>query len=53
MKRKEKKMVSEIGQGMTEYAVIIVFLAIFVMVGLSYLGSGITAALYNNIISNL
>jgi Flp pilus assembly pilin Flp len=45
--------VSELAQGLVEYALIIVMLAIVVMVGLSFLAEGITGALYNNIISNL
>lgn len=43
----------EDGQGLVEYAVLIVFMAIAVMVSLSFLSSGIVSALYNNIINNL
>jgi pilus assembly protein Flp/PilA len=42
----------ELGQGLVEYALIIVLLAIVVIVGLTLLGTGITDA-YSNIISNL
>lgn len=44
---------SEKGQGLVEYALIIVLLAIVVIVSLNFLASGITGALYNNIIANL
>lgn len=43
----------EAAQGLVEYALILVLLAIVVMVGLTFLGQGITGALYNNIIANL
>ena len=43
----------ESGQGLVEYVVLIVFLAIALIVGLNLLSSGIVAALYNNIIVNL
>ena len=43
---------SEKGQGLVEYALLIVLLAIFLIVGLSLLGDGISGA-YNTIISNL
>jgi Flp pilus assembly pilin Flp len=42
----------EIAQGLVEYALIIVLLAIFLIVGLAFLGDGLTAT-YNNIIENL
>jgi Flp pilus assembly pilin Flp len=44
---------SELAQGLVEYALIIVMLAIVVMIGLSFLGEGIKGGLYNNIIANL
>ena len=44
---------SEMGQGLVEYALIIVFLAVVLMLGLELLGEGIISALYNNIIANL
>jgi len=44
---------SESGQGLVEYALIIALLAIVVIVALNFLASGITGALYNNIIGNL
>jgi pilus assembly protein Flp/PilA len=43
---------SEIAQGLVEYALIIVLLAIVVIVGLTFLGEGISNT-YNNIIENL
>ncbi|MDA1330478.1 MAG: hypothetical protein O3B43_05380 [Chloroflexi bacterium] len=43
----------ESGQGLVEYALLIVFLAIAIIVGLNLLGSGITGAMYNQIIANL
>lgn len=43
---------SEKGQGLVEYALLIVLLAIFLIVGLRLLGDGISGA-YNTIISNL
>ncbi len=43
----------ERGQGLVEYALIIALLAIVVIVALNFLASGITGALYNNIIANL
>lgn len=44
---------SEFGQGLVEYALLIVFLAIAVIIGLNLLASGIAGSLYNNIIANL
>jgi Flp pilus assembly pilin Flp len=44
---------SEKGQGLVEYALIIVLLAIVSIVALNFLAGGITEALYNNIISSL
>jgi Flp pilus assembly pilin Flp len=44
---------SEQGQGLVEYALIIVLLAIVSIVALNFLASGITGSFYNNIISNL
>jgi Flp pilus assembly pilin Flp len=43
----------EMGQGLVEYALLIVLLAILLIVALNLLGSGITGALYNEIIANL
>jgi Flp pilus assembly pilin Flp len=43
----------ENGQGLVEYALLIVLLAIASIVALNFLADGITGALYNNIISNL
>lgn len=43
----------EKGQGLVEYALLIVFLAIVSIVALRFLASGIGGALYNNIITNL
>jgi pilus assembly protein Flp/PilA len=42
----------EHGQGLVEYALIIVLLAILLIVGLTFLGGGITNT-YTNIIQNL
>lgn len=44
---------SEVGQGLVEYAVIIVFLAILSIVALTFLSDGITNSLYDTVISNL
>lgn len=44
---------SEVGQGLVEYAVIIVFLAILSIVALTFLSDGISNSLYNSIISNI
>jgi Flp pilus assembly pilin Flp len=44
---------SERGQGLVEYALIIVLLAIVSIVALNFLAGGITGALYNNVISSL
>lgn len=41
------------GQGLVEYALIIVLLAIVLIVALNFLASGITGAMYNNIIESL
>jgi Flp pilus assembly pilin Flp len=43
----------EKGQGLVEYALLIVLLAIAIIVALNFLADGITGALYNNIIANL
>ncbi len=43
----------ELGQGLVEYAVIIVFLAILSIVALTFLSDGITNSLYDQVISNL
>lgn len=43
----------ELGQGLVEYALIVVLLAVFIILGLTFLGNGIGSALYNNIISSL
>jgi len=43
----------ERGQGLVEYSVIVVMLAVIVIAGLNFLGAGIGSALYNSIISNL
>ena len=45
--------VSEEGQGLVEYALIIMLMAIVLIVALNFLAGGITEALYNNIISSL
>ncbi|UYN89292.1 MAG: hypothetical protein KIT08_09355 [Anaerolineales bacterium] len=47
------KTKSELGQGLVEYAVIIVFLAILSIVALTFLSDGITNSLYDQVISNL
>lgn len=44
---------SEMGQGLVEYALIIVLLAIVLIVALNFLASGIAGAMYNNIVSSL
>lgn len=44
---------SEKGQGLVEYAVIIVFLAILSIVALTFLADGITNALYEQVVGNL
>lgn len=44
---------SEAGQGLVEYAIIIVFLAILSIVALTFLSDGITNSLYESVISNL
>jgi len=44
---------SELGQGLVEYAVIIVFLAILSIVALTFLSGGITNSLYDQVIGNL
>lgn len=44
---------NERGQGLIEYALIIVLLAIVSIVALNFLASGISGAMYNNIISSL
>lgn len=44
---------SELGQGLVEYAVIIVFLAILSIVALTFLSGGITNSLYDQVINNL
>jgi hypothetical protein len=41
------------GQGLVEYALLIILLAIACIVALNFLTEGIGGALYNNIISNL
>lgn len=43
----------EKGQGLVEYALLIVLMGIAVIVALQFLASGIGGALYNNIIANL
>lgn len=43
----------EQAQGLVEYALIIALMAIVVIVALNFLASGITGAMYNNIIGNL
>lgn len=47
------KTSKELGQGLVEYAVIIVFLAILSIVALTFLSDGITNSLYDQVISNL
>lgn len=47
------KTKSELGQGLVEYAVIIVFLAILSIVALTFLSDGITNSLYDQVIGNL
>lgn len=47
------KTKNELGQGLVEYAVIIVFLAILSIVALTFLSDGITNSLYDQVISNL
>ncbi|MCW5873375.1 MAG: pilus assembly protein [Anaerolineales bacterium] len=44
---------SEAGQGLVEYAVIIVFLAILSIVALTFLADGITNSLYDTVINSL
>lgn len=41
------------GQGLVEYALIIVLVAVFLIVALNVLGSGLVSSFYNNIISAL
>jgi Flp pilus assembly pilin Flp len=41
------------GQGLVEYALILVLLAIFLIVALSLLGGGITNGLYNTILPSI
>ncbi|MBX3002755.1 MAG: pilus assembly protein [Anaerolineales bacterium] len=43
----------ERGQGLVEYAIIIVFLAILCIVALQFLAGGISNSLYDTVISNL
>lgn len=43
----------ELGQGIVEYAVIIVFLAILSIVALTFLSDGITNSLYDYVLNNL
>ncbi|MCL4258216.1 MAG: pilus assembly protein [Anaerolineales bacterium] len=43
----------ELGQGVVEYAVIIVFLAILSIVALTFLSDGITNSLYDYVLNNL
>lgn len=47
------KEVREIGQGLVEYALIIVLLAIALIAALNLLGGGVVAAFYNNILEVL
>lgn len=44
---------SEAGQGLVEYALILVLLAVVLIVGLNFLAGGIVNSLYQNIISAL
>lgn len=44
---------SESGQGLVEYALIIVLLAIVCIVALNFLADGLAGSMYNNIVSNL
>jgi len=44
---------SETGQGLVEYAVIIVFLAILSIVALTFLADGIANSLYDSVVGNL
>jgi Flp pilus assembly pilin Flp len=43
----------ERGQGLYEYALIILFVAIVLIVALNLLGSGIVNGIYNNVISQI
>jgi Flp pilus assembly pilin Flp len=43
----------EMGQGLVEYALILVLIAVFLIVALSLLGGGITNGLYNTILPNI
>ncbi len=45
--------IQERGQGLVEYALIIALLAIVIILALNFLATGITGAMYNNIIGNL
>lgn len=48
-----KPLQNEKAQGLVEYALIIVLLAIVCIVALNFLADGIAGSFYNNIISNL
>ena len=45
--------IREYGQGLVEYALIIVLLAVGLIVALNLLGGGVVAAFYNNILEIL
>lgn len=47
------KRINERGQGLVEYALILVLIAVFLIVALSFLGGGITNGLYNTILPNI
>ncbi len=53
MKKMKAHNKMEMGQGLVEYALIIVLIAIFLIVALSLLGGGITNGLYNTILPNI